>query len=185
MDGFKPGAECAECKGRCCREKGCSLSPQDLLKAMGEPDDVRAVSPDEALALREKILDLLCNENSLYSIDYFTEKDGPCFYLRMRHKCYTFIGIDAIGECIALTDTGCALSESQRPKGGRFLESKPKGGCIQHYTREQMCADWAPFRLVLKGIWEEYHTKFEEDGTFKRCDDAYFAWLRSRSTQGR
>lgn len=182
MEGFKPGAECAECKGRCCKEKGCSLSPQDMLRALHREEVTfeEEQSEEEMVLFRQILIELLADENGLYAIDYFNEKSGPCFYLRMRHKCYTFIGVDAIGECVALTDEGCELTESDRPKGGRYLESKPQGACVQHYTREQMCEDWAPYRDVLKSIWEEYHAGFEEDGTFNRCDDAYFAWLRSR-----
>ncbi len=188
MEGYKPGTECSQCKGRCCRERGCSLSPQDMWQALkqrsdfgGWVEDVPGVIPvksKEGRQLREMLLQLLNQPDGLYALDFFSEKDGPCFYLRMRHKCYTFIGVDAIGECVALTESGCALTEEQRPKGGRFLESRPDGHCIQHYTREQMCEDWTPYVEVLKDIWEEYHTKFEEDGTFERCDNEYFAWIR-------
>ncbi|MBQ8639004.1 MAG: hypothetical protein IJ468_07535 [Lachnospiraceae bacterium] len=123
---------------------------------------------------------LLTDQNGFFAIDFFRENGVPCYYLRMRHKCYTFIGIDAVGECVALTENGCSLPEEQRPKGGRYLESRPDGACIQHYTHEQMCADWAPYGETLKSIWDEFHEKMEQDGTFSRCDDAYFAWLRSR-----
>lgn len=184
MDGFNPGKECFECQGRCCKEKGCSLSPQDMLREL-QMNLSASPSMEELVALRPLLITLLNQENGLYAIDYFSSAEGPCFYLRMRHKCYTFIGIDAIGECIALTDTGCTLTQDLRPKGGRFLESKPNGACFQHYTREQMYTDWMPYREVLNSIWEEYHAKFEKDGTFKRCDDAYFAWLRSRSPHTR
>ena len=33
-DGYRPGEECSHCKGRCCREKGCSLAPSDLERAI-------------------------------------------------------------------------------------------------------------------------------------------------------
>ena len=179
MEGYKPGAECSQCKGRCCKERGCSLSPQDMWQALGKDGgqfDLKQA--EEKSRLRSELLQLLEQPEGLYALDYFSEKDGPCFYLRMRHKCYTFIGVDAIGECVALTQTGCNLSETQRPKGGRYLESKPGGACVQHYTREQMCEDWAPYVEILKSIWEEYHEKFQKDGTFERCDEAYFAWMR-------
>lgn len=168
MQGYKPGAECSECKGQCCKDKGCSLAPEDMLKELNKEDG----------ELRDQILTLLNDENGLYAIDYFSEEAGPCFYLRMRHKCYNFIGVDAMGECVALTETGCRLSPEKRPKGGRYLESKPDRKCVQHYSREQMCTDWAPYSDILQSIWKEYHAKFEEDGTFDKCDDAYFAWLK-------
>lgn len=192
MEGFRPGAECSQCKGRCCRERGCSLSPQDMWQAIERRIDLwscgeGAVMPtcsDEKEKLREILVQLLNQPDGLYALDFFSEKDGPCFYLRMRHKCYTFIGVDAIGECVALTENGCKLTQEERPRGGRFLESKPDGHCVQHYTREQMCEDWAPYKEVLKDIWEEYHARFEADGTFERCDNEYFAWIREKNSQG-
>jgi len=179
MDGYKPGEECSLCKGRCCRERGCSLSPQDMWQALNQRAELLDLGKTEDRAgLKEELLQLLKQPEGLYALDFFSEKSGPCYYLRMRHKCYTFIGVDAIGECVALTKSGCGLNEEQRPKGGRYLESKPGGGCVQHYTREQMCEDWAPYTELLKEIWEEYYTQFQQDGTFERCDNAYFEWIR-------
>lgn len=188
MEGYKPGEECSQCKGRCCKERGCSLSPQDMWQALKPETNAWAGCQEEVVAVlknseekdrfREMLVQLLNQPDGLYALDYFSEKDGPCFYLRMRHKCYTFIGVDAIGECVALTESGCKLTQQQRPKGGRFLESKPQGACVQHYSREKMCEDWVPYKEVLKDIWEEYYTKFEKDGTFERCDNEYFTWIR-------
>ena len=94
-------------------------------------------------------------------------------------KCHTFIGVDAMGECIALTSEGCGLNEEQRPKGGRFLKSSPDGHCMQHYTQEMMENDWRPYQKVLSAIWQKYETLFQNDGTFDRCEEAWFAFMRS------
>lgn len=169
MDGFMPGTECVACKGRCCKDKGCSLSPEDLLEALEGKE-----------ATRTNILELLQKEDGLYTIDYFSEADGPVFYLRMRHKCYNFIGVDAMGECVALTDQGCLLDERRRPKGGRYLESRPGMHCEQRYTREMMIADWMGLRETLASIWNEFYPKMLEDGTFDRCDEAYFEWQKKQ-----
>lgn len=32
--GFLPGTECKECKGRCCKEHGCVLSPEDMISSI-------------------------------------------------------------------------------------------------------------------------------------------------------
>ena len=190
MEGFKPGPECAECRGRCCREKGCSLSPEDMQAAL----ERRQRTGQSALLsqkqqggypadkLREQLLTMLSEQRGLYAIDCFSGKEGLFYYLRMRHKCYTFIGVDAIGECIALTKKGCRLSEEERPKGGRFLESRENRQCVQHYTREEMCEDWAPYQAVLSSIWTEYYDRFSEDGTFEKCDADYFAWMKEQRT---
>lgn len=212
MNGFEPGNECAVCKGRCCREKGCCLCPEDMIKALrdwemhetlldGQPvadgqkqgttqdsvikevgvcDGLSLSLPKRIRLAEEKLLSFLQEEGNYYTIDCFYAPTGPLYYLRMRHKNYTFIGVDAIGECIALTKEGCSLSMEKRPKGGRFLESKPDGHCIQHYSKEQMTEDWLPYQKILKSIWDEYYNRFMEDGTFDRCDEANFAWMKAQ-----
>lgn len=190
MEGFKPGAECAECRGRCCKERGCSLAPEDTLRAFATENvniELNNMVADPANAdtksvLRKTLLKLL-QEGKLYTIDCISQNGKPFYFLRMRHKCYTFIGVEAMGECIALTPSGCSLSEEERPKGGRFLKSSPDGHCTQHYTKEEMLADWEPYQSLLSDIWEEFYGKFTKDGTFDACDQAYFAWMRQANTQ--
>ena len=114
MTGYDPGAECALCKGKCCREKGCSLSPEDMLQSMGKRD---------GKADRQEILELLKKENGQYAVDFFTDQEGPCFYLRMKHKCYTFVGVDAIGICIALEEKGAFSRRNKDPRGDVFWKA--------------------------------------------------------------
>lgn len=190
MEGFKPGEECAKCRGRCCKERGCSLAPEDMLRVLTtENTDIdrnntatEPKSTDINPVFLKGLLKLL-QEEKLYTIDCVSQNGIPFYFLRMRHKCYTFIGVEAMGECIALTPSGCSLSEEKRPKGGRFLKSSPDGHCMQHYTKEDMLADWEPYQQVLSEIWKEFYTKFEEDGTFDACDEAYFAWMKEANTQ--
>ena len=188
MEGFEPGAECAECGGRCCREKGCSLSPADMARALRAVGAAKVLDTDSGAigsVCRDQLLSLLTDPGrGLYAIDFMNGAQGPVYYLRMRHKCYTFIGVDAIGECTALSEDGCLLSFTERPRGGRELESHPDLHCVQHYEREEMLRDWEPYQELLASIWEEYHRQFTEDGTFEKCDEAYFAWLRERRESG-
>lgn len=171
--GYPPGEECAQCGGRCCKEHGCVLAPEDLLRAL------KGKEPDE-----ESLSALLRDEKKgLYAIEYLSAPQGVCFYLRMRHKCYTFIGVDAMGECIALGADGCLLSGAERPRGGRMLKSSPDGQCVQHYTDRQMCADWQPYQELLGSLYRKWHARMTDDHTFDRCDEAYFAWLREKRTQ--
>lgn len=101
-DGYRPGEECSHCKGRCCREKGCSLAPSDLERAI----ETRGLTGNK----REKILSLLQEDGNLYAIDRFHLERKEIYYMRMRHHAYTFVGEDAIGICAALTAAGCILS---------------------------------------------------------------------------
>lgn len=191
-DGYRPGKECSQCGGRCCREKGCCLSPEDMLRALGREK-----------ADYESVLRLLKDSpDRLYAIDYmsvpkgFPQGEAPqklppearqslsggvCFYLRMRHKCYTFVGVDAAGECAALGESGCMLDWERRPKGGRMLKSSADRNCVQRYTAGEMCGDWQPYQEILGRIYREFFPRMEQDGTFDRCDEAYFAWMRERA----
>ncbi len=162
-EGFSSDEICGRCQGRCCKTMGCSLEPADMLKSLA----------DKA-ATQENIEDLLQNGN--FAIDSFQVRGNAFYYLRMKHKCFTFIGIDAMGECIALTDRGCSLAFADRPKGGRMLEGREDGGCIQHYTQEMMIADWKIYQDILKSIWNRWHDKFEKEGIFDRCEDEYMQY---------
>ncbi len=164
---YPPLPVCAECKGRCCASLGCSLAPEDLHRSLGTDTYDR-----------ESVLALL--QNSDYAIDSFGYQGKRFYFLRMKHKCFTFIGVDAMGECIALTETGCSLSYEERPKGGRYLEAKPDRQCVQHYTREDMITDWMPYQHVLASIWDEYYLKFQSDGTFDTCEENYMNYQRAK-----
>lgn len=183
MEGYAPGTECAECKGRCCRENGCCLSPDDLFRALKKNHQELKFERMLSKELKEYLLALLKDENGLYAIDRAVSLEGPFYYLRMRHKCYTFVGVDAMGECVALTETGCILPEEERPKGGRFLKSSPDRKCIQMYTAEEMYRDWKPYGKILSEIYLTYEEIFKEDGTFDACDAAYFAWLKAMAKE--
>lgn len=182
MEGYRPGDECAKCGGRCCKEHGCSLAPSDLLRALGvsSGDSCKTFGTDVS---RDALLNLLQGEDGLYAIDRVSGPKGAFFFMRMRHKCYTFVGVDAMGECIALTETGCRLSFEERPQGGRCLKSAPDYHCRQEYDIERMLADWEPYQELLQAIYTEYERIFTEDGTFDRCDEAYFARLRAMHTR--
>ena len=164
---YPPLSVCSECKGQCCKSLGCSLSPEDLLKTMG--------SKTYSLNL---ILEIL--QNNHFAIDSFSHLGKPFYFLRMQHKCFTFIGVDAMGECIALSDRGCLLTYNDRPKGGKYLEAREDRQCLQHYTREEMISDWLPYQPVLSSIWDEYYHRFTEDGTFDACEEAYMKYQMSK-----
>ena len=167
---YYPGKECSICKGRCCKEHGCALAPTDLFHLLNKTE-----------INRDDILNLLTREDSYLAIDHFQSYDsGVIYYLRVRHKCYTFIGIDAIGECLLLTDNGCSLPIKDRPFGGKSLISSADFHCLQEYDEEKMTKDWLPYQEILSSIWQEYFDKFTEDGTFDKCDNAYFEYIRSR-----
>lgn len=182
-NGYESAEICRVCGGACCKTGGCSLAPEDMLRELAiwrleregseaQGSEKNAGQPGEAeLWELEKWL-----QESNCAIDSFTGETGPCYYIRMRHKCFTFIGVDAMGECIALTDQGCSLPYERRPKGGRDLEGRPDRRCRQHYTREQMEADWKPYQQRLRDIWDDWHDRLERQGVFERCEEEYMRY---------
>ena len=88
-----------------------------------------------------------------------------------------------MGECAALTDTGCLLSYEDRPKGGRMLIASEDRRCTQEYTREMMVEDWMPYQEQLKQIWKKWYERFMQDGTFDHCEEEYMKLQRTRREQ--
>lgn len=165
--GYESADICKSCGGSCCKSKGCSLSPEDMLREWGTEHVTKQM-------LEERLPD------SPFAIDHFALRGQPFYYLRMRHKCFTFIGVDAMGECIAFTESGCDRTYENRPKGGRFLEGRENRQCEQHYTQEMMVSDWSPYQKLLGGLWERFYARFEKDGAFDRCEEAYMQWQRKQ-----
>lgn len=176
LQGYRPGDECTICKGRCCKERGCVLSPEDLSR-----EELVAL---EAEGSAYRMLSGTDNANAdlqrQYAIDVTYTPDGRLYYLRMRTKCYTFVGIEGFGECSALTDEGCSLEYERRPKGGRMLKSSQDYHCRQEYGIDDMCADWKPYQRVLSKVYEKYAVILEEDGTIEKCEREYEAMIRRR-----
>ena len=81
MEGYKPGEECAICKGKCCKEKGCSLSPEDMWRALGYEKMQSSVT-------KEELLTLLVPKEGRYAIDYFSTKDGIRHTWDLCEACY-------------------------------------------------------------------------------------------------
>lgn len=192
--GYESEELCRACGGACCKANGCSLAPEDMLRELAlrrmeeERDEPNGAEQDNAkrqeglpgsAELESWLRDSRC------AIDSFTGQAGQCYYIRMRHKCFTFIGVDAMGECVALTENGCSLPYARRPRGGRYLEGRQDRRCLQHYTREQMEEDWEPYQPLLKEIWDRWHDRLENEGVFERCEEEYMRWQREkRQTAG-
>ena len=69
MEGYAPGTECAECKGKCCRENGCCLSPEDLFRALSKKNPELNFNRMLQSELKEYLLELLKDDNGFYAID--------------------------------------------------------------------------------------------------------------------
>ena len=165
MQTYTPGDECAICKGKCCKERGCALSPIDLEKRLQN-------------ITKESLLEYLQSSDCKFAIDMTQTREGTFYYLRMRTKCYTFIGLEGFGECICLSDEGCILSFDDRPVGGKCLKSSPDFHCKQEYTAQDMQNEWLKYQNILNEIWNEYADILEHDGTMEKCDKEYYEYMK-------
>ena len=151
---------CATCKGRCCRNMGCEISPEDVIKWKGEITE-------------QVIIDLLDTE--YISIDWWDgdpkedrrhrsqvdpkERVANGYYLRMRHVGMFAIDPSYGGVCKALRPNGCALTWDQRPTGGRLLEPNPDNpgpGCISVWGKHEAALAWLPYNKLLEKVRNTY-----------------------------
>ena len=141
---------CKHCKGRCCRNSGCQISPHDLKEITVESicnliDESNAVSID------------WWEGNPL--IDDYTQE--RVYFLRIKNKDSDVIDpLFGRNECSILTENGCPLPFSYRPKGARDLIPRPYNeDCNELYSKKQCCIDWMEYQDVLSEVYNIYHNK--------------------------
>ena len=133
---------CSLCAGKCCKNMGCHLAPEDV----------------NEISVKE-ILSLINTEN--YSIDYwegdvFNKKRGVTYYLRMRNLNSPIIDPSWGGKPCAMfsISTGCKLNWENRPMGGKGLIPKKdeKSPCRTIYSKEQCCKDWYKYQDIFDEV---------------------------------
>jgi len=140
-----PSAFCASC-GQCCKRMPGNISPEQL-------------QPDVEANLRR----LLATGN--YAIDWWEgdPRGGPflksgigkAHFLRPRHKSRPGKIFDPSwgdSPCVFLSDNGCILPRSQRPK--ECLEMVPVrgGACLSTFPKQRAAIAWLPFNDMLERI---------------------------------
>lgn len=139
---------CKECEGECCRNLGCFINPKDI--------------PAYPNITKEVILDLL--RTGYVSIDWYDDETEE-YFLRMRNKKSPLIDPSWGGECIALTENGCAFKFENRPYGGRSLIPNKGDECLNEYDKEMAKEDWEPYREIIIDIidnFDKYNIEYDE-----------------------
>ena len=140
---------CKKCGGRCCQGLGCHIWPHDLL----------FISKD---SIRN-----LIDESQCISIDWWdgnpeTGVNGgeKSFFLRIKNKNSFVVDPSFGGICSILTDSGCPLNFSYRPKGARELIPVPGDkDCHVGYSKQECAVDWLPYNDILRELCKEYMNK--------------------------
>lgn len=148
---------CKQCGGRCCHNLGCHIAPSDL---------------------KEITVESICNlidESNAVSIDWWEGDPVTCdhtgervFYLRIKNVDAKVID-PAFGanKCSILTENGCPLPFSYRPKGARDLIPKPcEEDCIDLYSKKQCSIEWIEYQDVLRKVYDIYYAKRDITNNF-------------------
>ena len=136
---------CKQCKGVCCKQNGCVYMPSDF-KSM----KFTYLSKK----LEEGKISISGQATTIQSIGWTYMP-----YLRARNKDAGIVDlITKGGPCINLTDTGCSLSEDNRPTFGLLVKPTKVGGpCKQ--MNSQLGTEWLNYSEVLEKLVKYYTSK--------------------------
>ena len=146
---------CSKCGGRCCKNFGCYISPDEVIKRKGEIsfDIILELLKSGYVAMDWWEGDILEDDESIPNCELYCQ----VFYLRMRHKSEGAICGSWGGECVCLTDTGCMFTWNNRPLGGRSLIPTADKACEDtSYTKEQCVLEWREYYDILSEVYDKY-----------------------------
>lgn len=139
---------CARCKGLCCKNMGCNLTPEDVEKHFGPITE-------------ETIIKLLKSGDwAMDWYDYYSNTElgvdyDRGFYLRARNKNDNRAIYPAWwGECKHLTENGCKFDFEHRPTGGKNLKPVESHKCAGK-DKYFYATIWLPYRDILQKIFDE------------------------------
>ena len=135
---------CAECGGSCCKNCGCTFSP----------DDFEDLSFDSLKAEIEK---------GYIAIDAV---DGDQFaiagiykILRVRNVGEPVYGGRRGGPCVLLAENGCKLDFEHRPAGGKLMVPAEATYCPTYYHTDQAIREWSKYQEVLDRLAGYFYEK--------------------------
>lgn len=131
---------CKRCKGRCCKQCGCSYFPEDL--------DMTFENIVKNIKEREISIDRM-----EYLENFYSKLEKPIYYLRVANENESYLAYGNIGRCIFLSDNGCKLDYEARPSGGKFIVPF-WSGCYPLYTKQEFIEKWIPYQNLLKNLIE-------------------------------
>ena len=140
---------CKKCGGECCHNMGCHISPYDLLSISKE-------------SIRNLIDESQCISIDWWDGDPVTNENNKekSFFLRIKNKDSFVIDPSFGGACSILTDSGCPLNFSYRPKGAReLIPAHCNDDCYIGYSKQECAIDWLPYNDILKELCKEYMTE--------------------------
>lgn len=133
---------CSKCGGRCCKKSGCDYSTENFDK----------INAQELYKILEEgkisIVSLVRFEKNKEGKEYIS----PFLYLRARNKNRPVVDLISMKTtCSQLTETGCAYSFEERPKGGvNLIPSEKK--CYPDKDPYSIVSGWEQYQNLLRKI---------------------------------
>lgn len=150
-------ALCTECGGKCCKNVGCTFSPQDFIKLSPEGE----LTPEGILNEVKKgyiTLELyvdLCYVEGFIWTPRMRNIGGPIIEDQIIYR-------QVNGPCVALRKNGCAFSYEERPTEGKLLIPRKTNGkmnCESRYGIDQALKEWRPYQRILCEVVESVRGK--------------------------
>ncbi len=136
---------CKKCGGVCCKQNGCVYLPKDF----------------KSLEASEIIKELDKGKISISGqpVNFFMNNWTYIPYLRARNKDAEIVDlITNGGPCINLTDSGCSLSENERPSCGLLVKPVKIGGPCEKIKKD-VGIEWLEYSNVLESLIKLYTNK--------------------------
>jgi len=143
---------CKTCGGKCCQENGCVYLPQDFKSLDFE-------------YLKNEI-DKGYISISGQPFSGFRNDDAWSYLLCLRARNVNADVVDLLtsgGPCSLLADTGCQLSEEDRPSLGLLVKPTKIGGPCKRMYDTDVCLQWLDYAQVLSELVKYYTNKDVRD----------------------
>ena len=167
---------CAACGGRCCKNSGCEIFPQDVKKWF----NTKEITSDIIVKLLNSGYiqidwfygDVRFSEYGYkFTPEYFEnhEELNRIYYLHMRSGNDPAIHGSWGGTCRMLTEHGCPMSWDMRPTGGKSLipNANGDGKCHESFLdKKEAVLAWIPYQEILDAAMDEFGQEFATSFAF-------------------
>jgi Fe-S-cluster containining protein len=143
---------CRKCGGACCRTRPGIEAPERFLATGNMADNLMAALSSGDWVLEIHIGLPLTEETSALPdrMDIITRYPRPATIQEKTRK--SLFAIPGTGDCTFLTDKGCTLPFTERPRLCRSLEPDSFFDCDSSWKRPDAALAWHPWQSVIEQV---------------------------------
>lgn len=171
---FSDSTICRKCGGICCKNCGCTFSPNDfyVLRHQNFSEEERYRYLKHFLKRGYACISIKtinASKGSIFgdvyvprhiTLEYLLSGEAA-LYLRMRNKGEKIVKVIRLDEktngCVCLGKNGCKFPFSRRPRGGRELIPNVVGNCAVAYPEILAAIEWYPYQKILYKLYLEFN----------------------------